>query len=89
MAPKAGLGGFVAVRHQNHRTFDIDNFAYAESFFMVDAGLSYDFADRFRVAVIGRNLSDERPFVAESEIGRDQFFAAPPRGVSAELTVRF
>jgi hypothetical protein len=50
--------------------------------------LSFDF-DRFRLAVIGRNLSDERPFVAESEIGRDQFFAAPPRGVSAEITVRF
>jgi outer membrane receptor protein involved in Fe transport len=88
MAPKTGLGGFVAVRHQNQRAFDIDNFAYAASFFMVDAGLSYDF-DRFRVAVIGRNLSDERPFVSESEIGRDQFFAAPPRGVSAELTMRF
>jgi outer membrane receptor protein involved in Fe transport len=88
MAPKQGVGGFIAVRHQNHRVFDIDNFAYAESFFMVDAGLSFDF-DRFRVAVIGRNLSDQRPFVAESEIGADQFFAAPPRGVSAELTVRF
>ena len=88
MAPPTGLGGFVALRHQNHRTFDIDNFAYDPSFYQVDAGLSYDF-EHFRLAVIGRNLSDSRPFVTESEIGRDQFFVSPPRGVSAELTVRF
>lgn len=88
MAPKIGLGGFAAVRHENHRPLNRRNTFYTTSFFMIDAGLSYDF-DRFRLAVIGRNLSDSRHFTTESEIGDSQFFVAPPRGVSAELTVRF
>ena len=88
MAPPEGFGGFVAVRHQNQRALNRRNTFWTPSFYQVDAGLSYDF-NRFRLAVIGRNLSDERPFTTESEIGDSQFFVAPPRGVSAELTVRF
>ena len=38
---------------------------------------------------IALTVLDSGPGIPESEIGRDQFFAAPPRGVSAELTVRF
>jgi iron complex outermembrane recepter protein len=88
LAPPSGPGGFVAVRHQNHRPLDRDNVYYTPSFYAVDAGVSWDF-DRFRLAVIGRNLTDSRPFVTESEIGDSQYFVAPPRGVSAELTVKF
>ena len=76
------------MRHQNQRPLNRRNTFWTPSFYQVDAGLSFDL-DRFRVAVIGRNLSDERPFTTESEIGDSQFFVAPPRGVSAELTVRF
>jgi outer membrane receptor protein involved in Fe transport len=88
MAPARGPGGFVAVRHQNHRPLNRRNTFYTPSFYGVDAGISYDF-DRFRLAVIGRNLTDSRHYTTESEIGDSQFFVAPPRGVSADLTVRF
>jgi hypothetical protein len=88
MAPRTGLGGFVAVRHQNRRPLTRRNTFWTPSFFEADAGVSYDF-DRFRIAVIGRNLGDSRHYTTESEIGDSQFYVAPPRGVSAELTVRF
>ena len=41
------------------------------------------------ISVTGRNLTDSRPYATESEIGDSQFYVAPPRGVSAELTFRF
>jgi iron complex outermembrane recepter protein len=88
MAPKTGFGGFVAVRHQNQRPLNRRNTFWTPSFFETDAGISYDF-DRFRLAVIGRNLGDSRHYVTESEIGDSQFYVSPPRGVTAELTVKF
>ena len=88
MAPPSGPGGFVAVRHQNHRPLNRRNTFYTPSFYQVDAGLSWDF-EHFRLAVFGRNLTDSRPYTTESEIGDSQFFVAPPRGVGADLVVRF
>jgi len=44
---------------------------------------------RARVAVIGRNLGDSRHYVTESEIGDSQFYLAPSRRYTAEVTVRF
>jgi outer membrane receptor protein involved in Fe transport len=88
LAPPRGFGGFTAVRHQNQRPLNRRNTFYTPSFFAVDAGISYGF-EHFRLAVIGRNLTDSRHYTTESEIGDSQFFVAPPRGVGAELTVRF
>jgi outer membrane receptor protein involved in Fe transport len=88
MAPRTGFGGFVAVRHQNQRPLNRRNTFWTPSFVETDAGLSYDF-ERFRIAVIGRNLGDSRHYTTESEIGDSQFYVAAPRGVTAELTVRF
>jgi outer membrane receptor protein involved in Fe transport len=88
MAPKTGPGGFVALRHQNRRALNRRNTFWTPSFYEVDAGLSFDL-ERFRVAVIGRNLNDSRHYTTESEVGDSQFYVASPRGVSAELTVRF
>ncbi|MFY9550060.1 MAG: TonB-dependent receptor [Thermoanaerobaculia bacterium] len=89
MAPTKGPGGFVALRHQNQRPLTRRNTFYTPSFYQVDAGVTYDLFEKFRIAVIGRNLNDSRHYTTESEIGDSQFYVAPPRGVSAELTVRF
>ena len=51
-------------------------------------GLSYSL-EHFLIAVIGRNLGDSRHYTTESEIGDSQFYVAAPRGVTAQLTVRF
>jgi outer membrane receptor protein involved in Fe transport len=88
LAPDSGPGAFIAVRHQNQRPLNRRNTFSTPSFFEYDAGVSWAFR-QFRLAVIGRNLGDSRHYTTESEIGDSQFYLSPPRGVSAELTMRF
>jgi outer membrane receptor protein involved in Fe transport len=88
LAPAEGLGGFAALRHQNQRPLNRRNGFYTPSFYSFDAGLSFGYRN-FLLSVTGRNLTDSRPYATESEIGDSQFYVAPPRGVSAELTFRF
>jgi outer membrane receptor protein involved in Fe transport len=88
LAPPEGVGGFVALRHQNHRPLNRRNTFYTPSFYSLDAGVSFGYRN-FLLSVTGRNLTDSRPYTTESEIGDSQFYVAPPRGVSAELTFRF
>ncbi len=88
LAPPQGFGGFAALRHQNHRPLNRRNTFYTPSFYQFDAGLSFVW-NCFQLSVIGRNLTDARPYTTESEIGDSQFYVAPPRGVSAQLTVSF
>jgi len=84
----SGVGGFVAMRYQGERPFNRRNTFFADAYTEWDAGVSYDHA-RWRLAVVGRNLGDDRHVVTESEIGDAQFYVAPPRRVSAEVTYRF
>ena len=88
LAPPQGFGAFAELRHQNHRPLNRRNTFYTPSFYQFDAGLSYVF-NCFQLSVIGRNLTNSRPYTTESEIGDSQFFVNPPRGVSAQLTVNF
>jgi outer membrane receptor protein involved in Fe transport len=52
-----------------------------------DAGVSVETGPA-RWSVSGRNLSDERHVVAESEIGDSQFYVAAPRRIAAAVTVK-
>jgi outer membrane receptor protein involved in Fe transport len=83
-----GPGVFVAVRHQNHRPLNRRNTFYTPSFFETDAGVSWEFRWG-RLAVTGRNLGNSRHYIADSEIGDSQFYVAPPRRFTGELTLRF
>jgi iron complex outermembrane receptor protein len=83
-----GPGAFVAVRHQNQRPLNRRNSFYTPSFFETDAGVSWEFPWG-RVAFVGRNLGDSRHYIADSEIGDSQFYVAPPRRFTGELTFRF
>lgn len=87
-APSRGPGAFVALRHQNQRPLNRRNTFYTDSFYETDAGVSWEFPWG-RLAAVGRNLGDSRHYVTESEIGDSQFYVAPPRRFTAELTVRF
>jgi len=86
--PARGPGAFVAVRHQNRRPLNRRNTFYTPSFFETDAGVSWEFAWG-RLAIVGRNLGDSRHYIADSEIGDSQFYVAPPRRFTGELTFRF
>ena len=87
-APTEGPGTFVALRHQNHRPLNRRNTFYTPSFYSLDAGVSFGYQG-FLLSVTGRNLTNSRPYTTESEIGDSQFYVAPPRGFSADLTFRF
>jgi outer membrane receptor protein involved in Fe transport len=87
-APEAGLGAWVAVRHQGERALNRRNRFFDPPFSEVDAGLTLE-TPRLRVNVSGRNLGDDRHYVAESELGDSQFYVSPPRRVVAELTLPF
>ena len=84
----SGIGGFVAARYQGERPFNRRNTFFADAFTEWDAGVSYDQA-HWRVTVVGRNLSDDRHVITESEIGDSQFYVAPPRRVTASVGYRF
>ena len=83
-----GPGAFVALRHQSQRPLNRRNTFFTGPFYETDAGVSWDFPFG-RVAVVGRNLGDNRHYVADSEIGDSQFYVASPRRFTAELTWRF
>jgi outer membrane receptor protein involved in Fe transport len=87
-APEKGLGGWVAVRHQGERALNRRNTFFDKPFSEVDAGLSFAMR-RVNLNVTGRNLGDDRHFVAESEIGDSQFYVSPPRRIRAEVTLTF
>ena len=87
-APTNGMGAWLAVRHQAERALNRRNRFFTQPFSEYDAGLSFELP-RVRVNVTGRNLGDDRHYVAESEIGDSQFYIAPPRRISAEITLPF
>ncbi len=86
-APK-GIGVFAALRAQGRRPLTRRNTFWADRYSEVDAGGSYRF-NRYRVSVTGRNLGDDRHYVTESEQGDSQFYVAPPRRVTAELSFSY
>jgi outer membrane receptor protein involved in Fe transport len=87
-APEKGLGGWVALRHQGERALNRRNSFFDTPFSQVDAGLSF-VVQRLSLSVAGRNLGDDRHYVAESEIGDSQFYVASPRRIRAEVTLAF
>jgi outer membrane receptor protein involved in Fe transport len=83
-----GPGAWVALRHEGERALTESNEAFAPPFSEWDAGVTYE-VQRVRVSVSGRNLADDRHYVANSEIGDSQFYTAPKRRYTAEVTVPF
>ena len=81
-----GVGVFGAVRTQGRRPLTRRNTFWADAFTEFDAGASYTF-ERYHVSIVGRNLGDDRHYTTESELGDSQFYVAPPRRVSAELSM--
>lgn len=91
-APAKWLGGWVAARHEDSRPMkrrkQFQPARWTPPFTEYDAGASFAVA-RALVTVAGRNLGDSHHFVAESDIGDSQFYYAPPRRVTAEVSFSF
>ncbi len=82
--PTAGVEwSYVGSRYLNMR-----NTALADPYGTIGASVGYR-SGKWELRVDGRNLTDERPPIAESELGDAQYYRLPARRVDATLTVRF
>jgi outer membrane receptor protein involved in Fe transport len=78
----------LAVKYSGDRALNKRNTAIAPGFATVDAGIGYRL-ERWELRVDGRNLSDRRDPIAESELGDAQYYRLPSRRIDATVGVRF
>jgi iron complex outermembrane receptor protein len=87
-APERGLLASVAVRYVGSRYLNKRNTALAEAYTTLDAALGWR-SGRYEARLDARNLTDERPPVAESELGDAQYYRLPARQLRLSAAVRF
>jgi iron complex outermembrane receptor protein len=87
-APESGLIATATVNYTGDRYLNKRNTALAKPFTAVDAGIGFR-ADRFEFRVDGRNLTNRRDAVAESEFGDAQYYRMPARSIQTGVAVRY
>ncbi|HEY3133503.1 MAG TPA: TonB-dependent receptor [Gemmatimonadaceae bacterium] len=87
-APESGIIATASVNYTGNRYLNMRNTALAKPFTTVDVGLGYR-TDRFELRVDGRNLSNRRDPVAESEFGDAQYYRMPARTILTGVAVRY
>lgn len=80
--------GSVVVKYTGDRFLNKRNSALAEPFTAVDAGAGYRLG-RWELRLDGRNLTDRRDAVSESELGDAQYYLLPARRLDLTFGVRF
>lgn len=88
VSPGQGVIGSLVVRYTGDRYLDKRNRALADAFTTVDLSVGYRW-DRYEVRLDGRNLTDARDAVSESEVGDAQYYLMPARHLRLSLGVRF
>jgi outer membrane receptor protein involved in Fe transport len=86
-APARGATGFAEMNVVGSRFLNKRNTALAGGYAVLAAGVGYR-TGMWELRVDGRNLTDERPPVAESELGDAQYYRLPARRIDATITVR-
>ncbi|MFL5609693.1 MAG: TonB-dependent receptor [Gemmatimonadaceae bacterium] len=87
-APDRGITANAAFNYTGDRYLNKRNTALAPAFLTVDAGVGYR-ADRMEFRVTGRNLTNRRDAVAESEFGDAQYYRMPARTIHTRISVRY
>jgi len=87
-APERGWTAWASGNYVGARYLDKRNRALAGSYTTLAAGIGYRF-ERTQLRLDGDNLTDERPPVAESELGDAQYYLLPSRALRATLVWRF
>jgi hypothetical protein len=82
-----GFSVFATARGQGKRALTRRNTFFTDAWSTWDAGVAVP-AGPLMLRFVGRNLSDSRHLTTESEIGDSQFYTAPPRRYTAEVSVR-
>ena len=83
-APGKSLSGSLIVKHTGDRYLNKRNTALAEPFTTVDVGVGYRFGE-YEIRADGRNLSDRRDPVSESELGDAQYLSPVCAHVPGQL----
>jgi outer membrane receptor protein involved in Fe transport len=87
-APSVGPTASLVVNYTGSRYLNRRNTALAEGFATIDVGVGYRLK-RWDVRIDGRNLSDRRDPVSESELGDAQYYRMPARRAVATVGARF
>ena len=87
-APAKGFIGGVAINYTGDRYLNKRNTALAGGFTTVDVSAGWRLR-RWELRVDGRNLTDRRDPVAESELGDAEYYLMPSRRVDTTLRLRF
>jgi iron complex outermembrane receptor protein len=88
VAPNTGLVGSVILKHTGDRYLNKRNTALASPFTTLDCGVGYRL-NVWEVRVDGRNLTDRRDAVSESELGEAQYYRMPSRRIDLTVGLRF
>ncbi len=87
-APPSGVTAGLQIGYVGTRYLTKRNTALAGGFATLGASVGYR-TSRWEVRLDGRNLTDRRDPVAESELGDSQYYQYPARRAGAALTVHF
>lgn len=87
-APENGIMAYTTANYTGNRYLNMRNTALAAPFTTVDAGIGFR-ANRFEFRLDGRNLTDRRDPVSESEFGDAQYYRMPARTIQTGVAVRY
>jgi iron complex outermembrane receptor protein len=87
-APPRGLTGLVELNYVGSRFLDKRNRAPVEGYTTLSVGAGYR-AGRWELRLDGRNLTDRRDPVSESELGDSQYYRMVARRVDAAVALKF
>ncbi|HMK91747.1 MAG TPA: TonB-dependent receptor [Thermoleophilia bacterium] len=87
-APPKGLTGLLELNFVGTRFLDKRNTAPTDGYTTLSVGVGYRWR-QLELRVDGRNLTDERPPVSESELGDSQYYMLPARQVTFGASYRF
>lgn len=88
VAPPTGLIGDIIVKYTGDRFLNKRNTALASPFTTLDSGIGYR-VDRWELRIDGRNLTDARDPVSESELGDAQYYRMTARRFDVTAGFRF
>ncbi len=86
-SPRSGVTGFAEMNVVGSRFLNKRNTALVDGYAVLSAGIGYRFVG-WELRLDGRNLTNERAPVAESELGDAQYYRLPARRVDATVSVR-
>jgi iron complex outermembrane receptor protein len=88
LSPSRGLLASAGINYTGDRYLDKRNTALVPGFATLDLGVGYRW-NRLEVRLDGRNLSDRRDAVSESEFGDAQYYRMPARTVQAGVVLQY